>query len=134
MSFSKASAACLLESGLDLPLMALLLRSSFNFIRFRSLSGVIKGSAVLVVKIFSSDRRSRVSSFIRCTAAFKDSFSSNSDSRKALRSMAALRRPSKSSSEAKVLLKLHLKSKMRYHHKMQKNNKKSFYKSQIREI
>ena len=112
VSFSRASAACLLESGLLLPplllpLNELLFLSSFNFIRFRSLSGVPEmGSTVFVVKIFSSDRRSRVSSFIRCTAAFKDSFSSNSDSRKALRSMAALRRPSKSSSEAKVLLKI----------------------------
>ena len=109
MSFSKASAACLLESGLDLPPdpLMLLFRSSFNFSDDLSLSGVMVGpSAVLVVKIFNSERKSRVSSFIRCIAAFKFSFSSNSDSRKALRSMAALRRPSKSSKEAKVLLKI----------------------------
>ena len=53
----------------------------------------------------SSDFRSLVSSFILWTAAWRDSFSSSSDSRKALRSMATLRRLSKSSNEAIVLLK-----------------------------
>lgn len=52
----------------------------------------------------SSDLRSRVSSFILWTAAFSASFSSNSDSRKALRSMATFNRASKSSSDAMVLL------------------------------
>ena len=41
MSFSKASAACLLESGLDLPPLMLLLRSNFNFKDDLSLSGVM---------------------------------------------------------------------------------------------
>lgn len=52
----------------------------------------------------SSDLRSLVSSFILCTAALRLSFSSSSDSRKAFRSMAAFRRDSKSSTEARVLL------------------------------
>ena len=59
---------------------------------------------VLQVKTLSSDLRSLVSSFIRYTAAMRFSFSSNSDSRKALRSMAALSRASKSSKDAMVLL------------------------------
>ena len=58
----------------------------------------------VVCKTLSSDLRSLVSSFILCTAAFKASFSSSSDSKKAFLSMAEFIRPSKSSSEANVLL------------------------------
>ena len=42
--------------------------------------------------------------FRRCTDTFRDSFSSNSDSRKAFLSIVAFIRASKSSSEASVLL------------------------------
>ena len=52
----------------------------------------------------SSDFKSLVSSFIRWTTAFRDSFSSNSDSRKAFLSMAAFMRDSKSSREANKFL------------------------------
>ncbi len=97
-----SSAACLTESGLDLPRL-LLCSSVLLFESARILNEDLSLSgASLVVKTFNSDRRSRVSSFILCTAAFKLSFSSSSDSRKALRSMAAFILASKSSREAMV--------------------------------
>ena len=105
MSFSplETSAACLFESGLDFPFRLLFL-SIFICSKDLSLSGGLETGGSEVLKTLSSDRRSRVSSFILWTAAFNDSFSSSSDSKKAFLSIAEFIRPSKSSSEASVLL------------------------------
>ena len=92
------------------PLILLLLLSLSGMSRDTESSELRLGC--LGASIRSSALRSLVSSFMRWTEALRLSFSSSSDSRKALRSMAAFKRPSKSSTEANVLLKILLNCKI----------------------